>query len=432
MEENRTARTAASDRGAAQDTRTRLYLSRLRGKPVIGDDGRRVGRVRDVAVRIEASGYPRVRGLLVRERGHDRFVRLRDVAGLDASGARLSHAAPAEPFERRDGELLAWRDLLDRQVVDAQGARVLRVNDVMFAKAHDAMSLLGIDVSARGLLRRLGPAWLPPGDTDLLDWSIVEPLAAEMPEVRLRLPHRNLRRLNPSDIGRIVDQLPFRHGAELVAALDNEAAADALEEVGKDRRPEVLDQIDGDQAVDILDHMAPDAAADLLGELPPGEANDLIERMEPEAASDVKLLLTFGEKTAGGLMTTEFVIALESETTREAIRHLRTELDKPDLVYYVYVVDTSDNRLLRGIVSLRDLLLAEPDARLRDYMNRDVRAVQPEEHGREVARVMREYNLLAVPVVDAEGRMLGLVTADDVLDTMLPQSLRRHLPRLFS
>ena len=426
-------RNGGSRDGRRRNARAGFYVSRVRNAPVVGSEGERVGRLRDVVAAIEPSGYPPVRGIVVRKEGNDHFVPVDDVAQLDGAGARIRSSASMTPFERRDGELLGYRDLLDRQVVDAQGARVLRVNDVMFAPVKRRVSLLGIDVSVRGLLRRLAPAWMLPSiDGELLDWSVVEPLAAEMPDVHLRLPHRNLTRLDPADLGRIIDHLPYRHGAELVSALDDETAADALEEVGKDRQPELLDQLTPDKAVSILDHMAPDAAADLLNDLPPKQADELIERMEPEAASDVRLLLTFAAKSAGGLMTTDFVIALEHETTRDAVEHLRTQLSKPDLVYYVYVVDDPDRRGLQGVVSLRDLLLAQPNERLRDYMNRDVHSVEAEASAKEVARVMGDYNLLALPVVDAQGRMLGLVTADDVLDMMLPQSLRRHLPRLFS
>lgn len=415
------------------NARAGFYVSRVRNAPVVDADGARVGRLRDIVAAIEPNGYPPVRGIVVRKEQRDHFVAVDDVSQLDGDGARIRPSASMTTFERRDGEFLGYRDLLDRQVVDAQGARVLRVNDVMFAPVKRRVSLLGIDVSVRGLLRRLAPAWMLPAiDGELLDWSVIEPLAAEMPDVRLRLPHRNLTRLDPADLGRIIDHLPYRHGAELVSALDDETAADALEEVGKERQPELLDQLSPDKAVSILDHMAPDAAADLLNDLPTRRADELIERMEPEAASDVRLLLTFAAKSAGGLMTTDFVIALEHETTRDAVEHLRAQLSKPDLVYYVYVVDTDDNRALRGVVSLRDLLLAKPDERLRDFMNRDLHTVEAEAPGKEVARLMGEYNLLALPVVDAQGRMLGLVTADDVLDMMLPQSLRRHLPRLFS
>ena len=427
---NRKGRSGGARRSNA---RAGFYVSRIRNAPVVDADGAHVGRLRDVVAAIEPNGYPPVRGIVVRKERQDHFVALEDVSQLDGDGARIRKSASMPPFERRTGEFLGYRDLLDRQVVDAQGARVLRVNDVMFASVKRRISLLGLDVSVRGLLRRLAPAWvLPSIDGELLDWSVVEPLEAEMPDVHLRLPHRNLTRIAPTDLARIIDRLPYRHGAELVSALDDETAADALEEVGKDRQPELLDQLTPDKAVSILDHMAPDAAADLLNDLPPKRADELIERMEPEAASDVRLLLTFAAKSAGGLMTTEFVIALEHETTRDAVEHLRTQLSKPDLVYYVYVVDDEDNRALRGVVSLRDLLLARPDARLRDFMNVDLHTVGAETPGKEVAHVMREYNLLALPVVDVEGRMLGLVTADDVLDMMLPQTLRRHLPRLFS
>ena len=207
--ETHVGRNARSRRAKAGGGRAGFYVSRIRNAPVVDGDGRRIGRVRDVVAALDPNGYPPVRGIVVRSARHDRFVPLDDVAALDGAGARIRPGASPMPFERREGEVLGYGDLLDRQVVDAQGARVLRVNDVMFAPVKRRVSLLGIDVSVRGLLRRLAPAWMiPPIDGELLDWSVVEPLAAEMPDVRLRLPHRNLTRLDPTDLGRIIDHLP--------------------------------------------------------------------------------------------------------------------------------------------------------------------------------------------------------------------------------
>lgn len=144
------------------------------------------------------------------------------------------------------------------------------------------------------------------------------------------------------------------------------------------------------------------------------------------------MLLSYPQNSAAGLMTTDFVMAFADDTVEAAFAHVRRQLGQPDLVYYVYIVDNPNQRRLQGIMSLRDILLAEPGRRLRDCMGLTVHTVRPEEHCREVARIMGEYNLLALPVLDDLGRMLGLVTADDVLDLMLPESMRRHLPRLFS
>ncbi|MFW2850768.1 magnesium transporter MgtE N-terminal domain-containing protein [Sphingomonas sp. TX0543] len=244
--------------------------------------------------------------------------------------------------------------------------------------------------------------------------------------------HAGLRELHPADIAALMDHLPYRQGARILCALGTELAADTLEEVERLRQPEFLEYLPQDRAVAILDSMAPDAAADLLESVPRDKSDKLISLLEPETSSDIKLLLSYPHNSAAGLMTTDFVMALDTETVEEAIAYVRGQLRRPHLVYYVYIVDDPQARRLQGVMSLRDLLLAEPEMRLCDCMSSTVHTTRPEEHCKEVARIMGEYNLLALPVIDELGRMLGLVTADDVLDLMLPESMRRHLPRLFS
>lgn len=385
-------------------------------------------------VGLEEAGHPLLRGLLVRAEKRDRFVSMRDVTALGLNGARLRRTAlPEGEFKRRAGEVLLERDILDRQLVDIHGARVVRVNDAEIRPVGDAWRLMGIDISAKGILRRLGPRRLVGGlGAEIVDWAVVEALATQVPEVRLNISHDQLATLHPSDIARIVDSLAYPQGAELLQALDNETAADTLEEIEDGRQVDLLETLPSERAAGILDAMAPDAAADILDDMPREQADNLIARMAQAESADVQLLLSYPADTAGGMMTTDFVIALEHETTRQAVEYIRRQLDKPDLVYYVYVVDDPDNQRLVGVVSLRDLLLAEPDQALRVYMRRDLRTVHAEAPAAEAARIMTEYNLLALPVTDAGGRMLGLVTADDALELLLPDSLKRHVPRIFS
>jgi CBS domain-containing protein len=411
-----------------------LFISQIVGRPVSGDAGGRLGTLRDVVVGLEESGHPLIRGLVVRAEKRDRFVSMREVTALGVDGAQLQRTTlPDGAFERRAGEVLLEHDIVDRQLVDVHGVRVVRVNDAEIQPVGGAWRLMGIDISAKGILRRLGPRRLVGGlEAEIVDWAVVEPLATQVPEVRLNIPHDQLAKLHPADIARIVDSLAYPQGAELMQALDDETAADTLEEIEVGRQADILEALPPERAADILDEMSPDAAADVLDDMPRTQADDLIARMEADESADVKLLLSYSEHSAGGMMTTDFVIALQHETTRQAIEYIRGQLDEPDLVYYVYVVDDPDNQRLMGVVSLRDLLLAEPDQPLRAYMRRDVRAVRPEVNAVEVARVMTEYNLLALPVTDAVGRMLGLVTADDALEILLPESLKRHVPRLFS
>jgi magnesium transporter len=411
-----------------------VFISQLVGRTVSSEAGGRLGTLRDVVVGLEESGHPLIRGLVVRAEKRDRFVSMRDVKVLDADGAKLQRTTlPYEAFERRAGEVLLEHDIVDRQLVDVHGVRVVRVNDAQIQPVGDAWRLMGIDISAKGILRRLGPRRLVGGlEAEIVDWAVVEPLASEVPAVRLNIPHDQLAKLHPSDIARIVDSLAYPQGAELLQALDTATAADTLEEMEASHQVDILESLPAERAADILEEMAPDAAADVLDDMPRTQADDLIARMEAEESADVQLLLSYSEHSAGGMMTTDFIIALEHETTRQAIEYVRSQLDEPDLVYYVYVVDDPDNQRLAGVVSLRDLLLAEPEQALRAYMRRDLRTVQPEVSAVEVARVMTEYNLLALPVTDAVGRMLGLVTADDALEILLPESLKRHVPRLFS
>ena len=411
-----------------------MLISQVRGLRALGPGGAKLGSVRDLVVVMEKTGYPPVRGLVVRVRKRNVFVPIADLAGFDDEGARLRLAElPTEEYQQRPGEVLLEHDLVDRQFIDVAGVRVVRANDAVVREVEGRLCVVGIDVGNKGILRRLGPGPLV-GDLEpeVLDWAHVDPLATAMPEGQLQLGHEKLRALHPSDIARIVDSLAYPQGAEIMQALDVATAADTLEEIEEGRQVEILEAMPAERAADVLEEMAPDAAADVLDDMPREKADDLIARMEDKQAAAVRLLLSYPEDSAGGMMTTDFVIALEHETTREAIEYVRQQIDKPDLVYYVYVVDTPDNQRLKGVVSLRDLLLAKADQRLSDYMQPGPRTVHPEASAAEAARVMTEYNLLAMPVTDASGRMLGLVTADDALEVLLPKSLKRHVPRIFS
>jgi len=405
-------------------------VSRLRGSTILADGARRIGRLSDVCADISDG---RLTGLLVRVGRRDSFVPTHDILSLGAEGARVSNVDPGSQFRRGRTEVRLAHELLDREMIDRTGPRIIRVNDIAIGVSNGILGIVGVDVSSRALLRRLAPRWIAGCLPDaLVEWANLEPIATELPNVPITPTHRSLHRLHPTDLARLVDHLPHRHGAELLASLESVTAADVLEEVERKRQAGLLEYLPADRAAAALNEMAPDAAADLLGHLLPDEADRLLAAMDAPRAAVARLLLTYPADSAGGLMTTDFVIALERDTGRRAIEYIRGQLRKPDLAYYVYVVDHPDNRRLRGVVSLRDLLLADPDEPLASYMARGVSAVSPEAKAEEAARVMREYNLLALPVVDEMDRMLGLITVDDVLDVLLPEQVRRHVPRLFS
>ena len=238
-----------------------------------------------------------------------------------------------------------------------------------------------------------------------------------------------LQELHPADLATIIDQLAPRDRAGVLAVLDDEAAADAIEEMEPDTQVEVLEDLEPERAADILEEMSPDDAADLIADLSDAARDEILPLMDREEAEEVTELLGYPEDSAGGIMTTEFVTMAEDLTADQAIARLRELEPDAETIYYVYVIDAEER--LRGVLSLRDLIVSPPDRPIREFMIQEPAAVEVLADEDEVAQVVAHYNLLAVPVVDAEGRLVGIVTVDDAIDTVVPNAWKRRLPRLF-
>jgi Mg2+ transporter MgtE len=298
--------------------------------------------------------------------------------------------------------------------------------------------VVGVDASLRATLRRLGSLSRPfeaaarlihrPLRSNLIAWDDVQTLEPGTAggRIRLKVSHDKIARLHPADIADIVEQLSPQQGAEVIEALDTETAADAMAEAEPEVQVQIMQQLDDETATDILEEMEPDEAADLLDDLPDVRSDELLEQMEPEEAEDVKELMAYDEDTAGGLMTTEFVAIKANLTCEETINRLRELAPKAETIYYVYVVDEEDR--LVGVLSLRDLVIAPPETHISDIMVHNVIHVYVEDHADEVAQVIGRYNLLAVPVVGADERLLGIITVDDTMERLLPPERRRRLP----
>jgi hypothetical protein len=413
--------------------RLRLFVSQLVGRPVVSSGGERLGSLRDLVVALDPSGYPPVRGLVVRAAKRDLFVPVGDVETLTGDGATLRRVdLPDGEFERRDGEVLLEEDILDKQLIDVQGARVVRANDVEVRDEQGVLSLVSVDASIQGMLRRLGPRRFVGGlEGEMIDWAVIEPLASEVPEVHLNIPHDKLARLHPSDIARIVDSLARTQGAEIMQSLDDSVAADTLEEVEQDHQAHLMELLPAERAADILDEMGPDAAADVLDDMSQQRAEHIIEHMEPAESKEVRQLLTYDEGIVGSLMTTDYLAAGKLETVGAVVQRIRESENPSELLPFVLVVEDMATERLMGVVSPRDLLLAAPSATIESCLRQEVRTVHPDTQAAEAVRVMTEYNLLVLPVTNHDGVLIGVVTADDALEYLLPDHLKRHVPRLF-
>jgi Mg/Co/Ni transporter MgtE len=266
---------------------------------------------------------------------------------------------------------------------------------------------------------------------EVIDWSDVGYLATDAATVQLKSSSDKLARLHPVEIARLAEALSYHHGSEVVESLDNETAAETLEEMPPESQARILGDMDEERAADILEWMSPDEAADVLGDLPEEKAEELLGLMEDQEQADVAELLTYEDDTAGGLMTTEFVSLPCDLTVGEALARLREMAETPNMIYYLYVVEREGSWKLVGVIALRSLILGDPAAPLADVMRTELQTADPDEPARAVAQRIAEYNLLALPVVDNSGDILGIITVDDAMEILLPKDWRQRLPRLF-
>ena len=411
-----------------------LYLSQVLHRPIRDLEGLRVATVKDVIVRLGASEHPPVTGLVARYRRRDFFLSRWRISELSQHGARLnSDILDLRPFVRRESEVLLARDVLDKQLIDVDGKRVVRVNDVQLIEAAGDWCVTGADVSLQGLWRRLAPAGFlgTKAPVEVLDWADVGYLATDAATVQLKSSSDKLARLHPVEIARLAEALSYHHGSEVVESLDDETAAETLEEMPAERQAKIIFDMDQERAADILEWMSPDEAADVLGDLPEEKAEELLGLMEHEEQADVVELLPYEDDTAGGLMTTEFVTLPRALTVGEALARLREMAETPNMIYYLYVVETENSWKLLGVIALRSLILADPSVPLEEVMRTEFQHADPEEPAREVSQRIAEYNLLALPVVDEAGDILGIITVDDAMEFLLPKDWRQRFPRLF-
>jgi magnesium transporter len=414
-----------------------LYLSQILGRPVYDVEGEKMAGIRDIVVRFGENDYPPVVGLVARINRRNFFISRKRLDTLNESGIRLNtDKINLRPFTRREGEVLLAKDVLDKQLIDMDGKRVVRVNDVQFFDTSDEWRVSGADVTFQGFLRRL----LPHGfygsarAVEVIDWADVGYLATgtSAATVQLKSAKGKLSRLHPVEIAQLAESLSPIHRTGIVESLDNEAAADMLEEMSTENQARILEEMDGERAADILEMMSPDDAVDVLGELPEEKAQELFDLMEDEEKADVAELMPYDADTAGGLMTTEFIAFPRQLTVGDAIARLRSMAETPNMIYYFYVVEEETSWRLCGVISLRSLILGDPLMRLEEVMRDNYQAAHPEDSAEEVSQVVADYNLLALPVVDDEGDIVGIVTVDDAMEILLPKNFGKRLPRIFN
>ncbi len=414
-----------------------LFLSQAIGRPVLDGNGEAIGTVADLIVAV-GDRYPPVTGLVVATDRRQIFLPWSSVSSFDHAGARLSTTSiDIAKFQQRPNEIRLRDDLMDKQIVDIDGRKVVRVNDLRLDEIEGKLHLVAVDVGASGLLRRLGiesqfrtiarNLRLPVPER-YIDWEDVDPVETSIASIKLRVPHQGLAELHPADLATIIDQLAPKDRVGVLASLDDEAAADVFEEMEPETQVDVLEDLEPARAADILEEMSPDDAADLVADLSDESRQEILALMERDEALELGELLAYPEDTAGGMMTTEHVAIPETLTAQQTIDRLRELEPDAETIYYVYVVDDAER--LVGVLSLRDLIVAPPETAISKVMITEPVSVHVLDDEDAVAEVVAHYNLLAVPVTDTDGRLEGIVTVDDAMDAILPDAWRKRLPKL--
>jgi CBS domain-containing protein len=405
-----------------------LHLSFVVGGALEDAAGERLGRVDDLIVRLEGEEYPPVSGAVAIVAGRQVFVPLSSIAEIGEGHVRLrEQRMDLQRFQRRSGEILLRKDVLDRQVINIDGARLVRANDIELVRVDGLYRVVGVDISMRGLMRRVVPHSLAGriGSGDFLDWASIEPFTGHVPSVRLRVPHPKLARLHAAQLADLVEAASHREGEEIIAAVrsDPELEADLFEELEAQHQREFVEDRSDPEIATLLARMEADDAVDLVLELPEERREPVVALLPPVLGRRVRTLLGYDPATAGGLMSPEFLCLYGEATREEVLERVRRSRVGPDGAAWIYALTA--HKQLRGGAPLADVVRAADGMRLADIV-RPVPTLAPDAELEEVARLMTDYDLTVAPVVGDGEQVLGIVTVDDVLELVLPEGWRRR------
>ncbi len=406
-----------------------LYLSQMLGKPVVDSTGEKIGTVSDLAIST-GEVFPRITSLAFQGPGRVPFMISwrKYVDEFDEDGIKLQVQSHDIRFSYlQPDEVLLARDLMDRQIVDTQGLKVVRVNDLKLSVSGSQLRLLGAEVGIRGILRGLAP-WIERAtcavckvfgkklDEQIIAWNYMDLLDRDLSEVQLSVTHKRLDELHPADVADILEQLDPQQRANVFAHLDDEQATDAISEMEDEYQSDFIESLDTKQAAGLLGNMDPDDAADIVRDLPYEKAETLLRLMGVEDAAEIRQLLGYKDGTAGGMMTTQYVAVRDTDTVGRAIEVLRGLEEDHPTVHFIYVVDEYGK--LVGVCSLRTLVLTDDSTLMSSIMYEDVISCTPDETEEDVSADIFKYELSAMPVVDESGAILGIVTVDDAWDAI--------------
>lgn len=408
------------------------FFSQILGKPIYTESGKHLGKVHDLAVAMDHT-RPKVVALVIKQQGK---LHTKDFAGCsmeERNGVVAVYCNDLPEIELdREQTVFLGQQVLDHKVVDLQGRRMVKVTDLKIIDSGETAYVAAVDIGIDGHLRRWGLDYQARrmaklfGSTvpmQLIPWEQVDAVDFGHAAIRTSKNHSHLANLHPADLADILEDLDRPTQMAVFTSLDDEQAADVLEEMETEAQVTMIEGLSVEKAADLLEMMPADQVADLLDELHESKAEELLNEMDIESSEDVRELMEYPDNTVGSIMSTDTFCFFENHTVEETIKELRQIKPESDMIYYLYVVD-SEERLI-STVSLRDILVSEPEVKLNQIMNKNIITVQDTDKIDTLNEIISKYSLLAVPVVDVNRKLMGMVVINDILETLLKSRRKR-------
>ena len=402
-----------------------IFLSQILNLPIVDNRQDEIGRLKDVIVKEkEEGGYPVVTGVTFVKKGQEYVISYNFIENLGYGVVTLKKSnCWKNDYDFMNSEFLLKRDVLDQQIFDVGGIRVVRVNDLELVKIDEKFALVGIDVSNRALLRRLGLLNFPilrKTQSSFIDWNNVSLVKGQLGTLQLKTSKEKLQKLHPADIANLIENLNFQESTNIVQSFDEGKAAEVLEEVEDKYKDTLLEHINPKKLAGIVEEMPTDEAADVIQDLSEHKRQQLYRRLAPRKAKALHKLSTYSENVAGGLMNTDFMSVHKDMSVQQAVTKIRKNSEKFSSIYHVFVIDNEFH--LEGIISIRTLLLAKARQKVSDIMSSVYRTVRISMKAEDVANIMTKYNLLSIAVTDRKKVIRGIITVDDILRLLIPDA----------
>ena len=415
---------------------TNFFLSNVLYKKVYDEDGESLGKLWDIYVTNEEV-YPKAIGYKIKKAGEMLSYEFKDIDFYKDGGRMVIKGRGAREIIPRQYSYLLSKHLLDKQIVDINGKKLVRVNDLRMVKMSGEIKVIAVDTGALAIARRLGIGKFVKSIAKSLDkkitdtlimWDSVESLEMVNDNLKLAVPYKKLSKLHPADIADILEDMDIKYRNKVFMGLEENLAADTLEEIEPDIQAEILENLSHSKVVEVLDNMPNDEIADILDEVDEETAEHILMNLEKEDADEVRELMEYKEETAGSMMNKDFISFNINITCQETIDLLREIKPENEVAYYIYITD--DEEKLQGVVSLRDLVISSPDSRLKEIMDCNVITVDDKENMDEIIEISAKYDLISLPVVDKNDKLCGIVIMSDIIDEVLLPTWRKRFRKV--